>query len=43
MRSMIYQFNVTQMKYAKQAPEIHSFFQEVPHLQRLAEASPGFV
>ena len=40
---MIYQFNVAQMKYAKQAPEMHSFFQAVPHLQRLAEASPGFV
>ncbi|MGA0999175.1 MAG: DUF3291 domain-containing protein, partial [Litorivicinaceae bacterium] len=43
MRSMIYQCNVAQMKYDKHAPEMHSFFQAVPHIQQLAEASPGFI
>jgi len=40
---MIYQCNVAQMKYDKHAPEMHSFFQAVPHIQQLAEASPGFI
>ena len=40
---MIYQCNVAQMKYDKHAPEMHSFFQAVPHIQKLAEASPGFI
>ncbi len=40
---MIYQFNVAQMKYPKDAPEMQSFFNAVPHVQRLAESSPGFI
>ena len=40
---MIYQFNVAQMKYPKDAPDMQSFFNAVPHLQRLAESSPGFI
>ena len=38
---MIYEFNVAQMKYAKDALETQSFFDAVPHTQRLAESSPG--
>ena len=40
---MIYQFNVAQMKYSKDALEMQSFFDAVPHIQRLAESSPGFI
>ena len=40
---MIYQFNVAQMKHPKDAPEMQSFFNAVPHVQRLAESSPGFI
>lgn len=40
---MIYQFNVAQMKYPKDAPDMQSFFNAVPHVQRLAESSPGFI
>ena len=40
---MIYQFNVAQMKYPKDASEMQSFFNAVPHVQRLAESSPGFI
>ena len=40
---MIYQFNVAQVKYPKDAPEMQSFFKAVPHVQRLAESSPGFI
>jgi heme-degrading monooxygenase HmoA len=40
---MIYQFNVAQMKYPKDAPGMQSFFTAVPHVQRLAESAPGFI
>ena len=40
---MIYQSNVAQMKYPKDAPEMQSFFDAVPQVQRLAESSPGFI
>ena len=40
---MIYQFNVAQMKYSKDALEMQSFFDAVPHIQRLEESSPGFI
>jgi len=40
---MIYQFNVAQMKHPKDAPDMQSFFNAVPHVQRLAESSPGFI
>ncbi len=40
---MIYQFNVAQMKYSKNALEMQSFFDAVPHIQRLAESSTGFI
>ena len=40
---MIYQFNVAQMKYPKDAPDMQSFFNAVPHVQRLAESAPGFI
>ena len=40
---MIYQFNIAQMQFEKNAPEMQSFFNAVPFVQRLAEAAPGFI
>ena len=41
--TMIYQFNLAQMKCSRDTAEIQPLLNAVPHTQRFAKSSAGFV